>query len=196
MADSFVRAVEEASAGSSLLDRIWWWRRRGQWSVLTALRLSEHVSLWETFETEPAQIRLRRRAVANNRARVCRLADALAGLDGVEACRVSAWSHRLTIDVCRDAPSSDRFLETVEQALACLKAAELLWPEHVALASPFTKAGSKIALAKATGARNLISIAEAGRAFSITVVGLFVPGLKRSLSCRRLGTSWRTGGIE
>ena len=68
VADSFVRAVEEASAGSSLLDRIWWWRRRGQWSVLTAVRLSEHVSLWETFETEPAQIRLRRRAVANNRA--------------------------------------------------------------------------------------------------------------------------------
>jgi hypothetical protein len=129
MADSFVCAVQEAAAGSSLLERIGWWQRpyRG-WLAMTAFHLPDAVSLWDAFEVKPAQIRLRRRGVAGNRARLSRLADALAELDGVEACRISRWSHQITIDICRDGPLSDRLLDTVEQATACLKAAELLPP--------------------------------------------------------------------
>ncbi len=188
VADSFVRAVQEASAGASLLDRIFWWRRRGRWSALTALQLPEGFSLWETFEVQPTQIRLRRGGVAGNRARLSRLADALAGLEGVEACRVSAWSHRITIDVCRDGPLSDRFLDTVEQALACLRAADLLRAERAAVA-PFAAANSDVPVAWASGARHLINIALARGAFSITLVGLVVPGFRRSLSYWRPGIS-------
>jgi hypothetical protein len=130
MADTFVRAIREASAGCPLLDRIRWWQRRGGWSAMTAFRLPENVSLWEAFEVKPAQIRLRRRGLTGSHARLSRLASALAELEGVEACRVSRWSHHITIDVCREGPLSDRFLDTVEQATACLKAAELLRPER------------------------------------------------------------------
>jgi len=176
MADSFVRAVRAASSGSALMDRICWWRRRGGWSALTAFRLPEGVALWETFEVEPDQIRLRRPGVAGNRAGLARLADTLADLEGVEACRVSPWSHHLTIDVCRDGPLSDRFLDTVEQALQCLKAAELLGPERRADAL-FAAANSEVTVATATGARRLMYMAMAGGAFSMTLVGLVVPGI-------------------
>jgi hypothetical protein len=132
MADSFVRAVREASAGCAILDGIRWWQRRGGWSAMTAFRLPDKVSLWEAFEVKPAQIRLRRRGLTGGRARLSRLEGALAELDGVESCRVSRWSRHITIDVCREGPLSDRFLDTVEQATACLKAAELLRSERPA----------------------------------------------------------------
>lgn len=196
VADSFARAVREASAGSSLLDSIWWWRRRGRWSALTAFRLPSGVSLWETFEVDPAQIRLRHREVPGNRARLSRLADALAALDGVAACRVSAWSNRITIDVYRDGPLSDRFLDTVEQALSCLEAVDLLRPQCPTPAPPFMEAITKVAVARAAGARHLIDLALATGDFSITLVGLVVPGFRRSLSCWRPGICSRTGVIE
>jgi hypothetical protein len=189
MADSFVRAVQEASSGTSLLERMWWWRRRRGWSGMTSFRLPEGRSLWETFEVEPAQIRLRRSGAAGNRARPSRLADALSNLEGVESCRVSSWSDRITIGIWRDSPLSDRFMDTVEQALACLAAAELFWPERPALASPAAEASRKDALAKATWGRQFINIALAGGTHSITLMGLVVPGFRRTSSHRRPGIS-------
>ena len=176
MADSFVRAVREASDGSSLIDRIGWWQGREGWSAMTAFRLPEGFSLWETVKVRPAQIQLRRRGVAGNRAQLSRLADALADLDGVEASRVSPWSHRLTIDVSRDSPLSERLLDTVEQALACLNAAELLEPKRLALA-PIAAANGEVVAAAASGGRRLMYLALAGGAFSMTLVGLVVPGI-------------------
>ena len=130
MADSFAQAVEEASAHSWLLDKICWWQRLGGWSAMTAFQRPDAVSVWEAFEVKPAQIRLRHRRITGSRARLSRLAGALAGLEGVEACHISRWSQYITIDVCREGPLSDRFLDTVEQATACVKAAELLPPER------------------------------------------------------------------
>jgi hypothetical protein len=126
MADSFAQAVQEASARSSLLERIGWWQRRGGWSAMTAFRRPGAVSVWEAFEVKPARIRLLHRRITGSRARLSRLAGAVAELDGVEACHISLWSQHITIDVCRETPLSDRFLDTVEQATACLNAAELL----------------------------------------------------------------------
>jgi uncharacterized membrane protein YbaN (DUF454 family) len=175
MADSFVRAVREASSGTALMDRVCWWRHRGRWSALTAFRLPEGISLWETFEIEPAQIRMCRAGVEGNRARLSRVADTVADLEGVDACRVSPWSHCITIDVALDSPVADRFLDTVEQALACLKAADLLGPERPATA-PFVPANGDVAVVTATGMRRLRYMALAGGAFSMTLVGL-VPGI-------------------
>jgi uncharacterized membrane protein YbaN (DUF454 family) len=174
MASSFVRAVRNASAGCSLIDRIAWWRRRGKWSAMTAFRLPEGESLWETFDAEPAQIRLRRAGVRGNRARLARLADSLAELEGVEGCRVSPWSHRITIQVSRDSPVSDRFLDTVEQAMACVKAADLVRPEWLP-AAPLLDANTEVVVA--TGAKRLAYVAMAGGAFAMTLVGLVVPGV-------------------
>jgi hypothetical protein len=139
MADSFVTAVREATGTRSLLERVCWWQRRGGCSSMTALRLPDAIALWEAFEVKPAHIRLRRRGVTGNRAGLSRLANGLAELEGVEACRVSRWSRQLTIEVCRDSPLSDRFLDTVEQATACLTAVELLRPKQAG-DGPFLRA--------------------------------------------------------
>jgi uncharacterized membrane protein YbaN (DUF454 family) len=175
MADSFVHVVREASAGSSLMDRICSRRRRrGAWSAMTAFRLPEGVSMWENFEVKPAQIRLRRPGVAGDRAQLSRLADTLADLNGVEACHISRWSRRITIDVSLDSPLSDRFLDTVEQALACLKAAESLpteWTAHALLADPSGE------VAVATGTKRLMYMALAGGSFAMTLIALVVPGI-------------------
>jgi hypothetical protein len=148
MADSFAQAVQEASAHSSLLDRICWWQRRGGWSAMTAFRLPNAVSVWETFEVKPARIRLRRRRLTGSRARLSRLAGALALLEGVEACRISLWSQQITIDVRREGPLSDRFLDTVEQATTCLNAAELL-PRERPAGGPLAGANRLLRLFKA-----------------------------------------------
>jgi uncharacterized membrane protein YbaN (DUF454 family) len=176
MADSSDRVIREASSGPALLDRICWWRRRGRWSTMTAIRLPERVSLWETFAVEPVQIRLRRPGLKGNRARLSRVADTMADLEGVDACRVSPWSHCITIDVSLDSPVADRFLDTVEQALACLDAAELLGPEHPA-AAPFVQPNGEVAVGTTTGVWRLMYMALAGGAFSMTLVGLVVPGI-------------------
>jgi uncharacterized membrane protein YbaN (DUF454 family) len=176
MADSFVCAVRGASAGSSLVHRLRSWRRRAQWSTLTAFRLPEGVALWETLAAAPSGIRLRRPGIAGNRARLSRMADAVADLDGVEACRVSPWSHRITIDVSLDGPLSNEFLDTVEQALACLNATELLAPDNREIV-PFVEAGAATDVSPSTGARRLFYLAMAGGAFSLTLVGLMVPGI-------------------
>jgi uncharacterized membrane protein YbaN (DUF454 family) len=171
MADSFVGAVRDASAGCSLWGRFAFWRRRPQWSALTAFRLPEGPSLWETFEVEPAQIRLRRPGVAGNRARLLRLADTLAEIEGVDACRVAPWSRQITIDAGRDSPLSDRFLDTVEQALACLNAVELVGPALL----PRSQSSDDSAVA--AGGKRVLYLAMAGGAFSLTLVGLLVPGI-------------------
>jgi uncharacterized membrane protein YbaN (DUF454 family) len=174
MADSFVSVVRAASAGSSLIDKVRWWRRRGRWSTITAFRLPDGVSIWETFDREPAHIRLRRPSLAGDRTQLSRVADSLADLDGVEACRVSRWSRRITIDVSLDSPLSDRFLDTVEQAIACLKAADSLRnesPVHTLLARP---TGDVVV---ATGTKRLMYMALGGGSLAMTLVALVVPGV-------------------
>jgi len=175
MADAFVHAVREASAGSSWFGRISWWRRRSRWSTLTAFRLPDGVSLWETVEVEPAQIRLRRPGVTGNRARLSHLADTLAALEGVEACHVSPWFHRITIDVCLDSPLSDRFLDSVEQALKGIRADDLPQPERRTDALP-AAADGEVAVAT-TGWKRLIYLAMAGGSFAMTLVAFIVPGI-------------------
>jgi uncharacterized membrane protein YbaN (DUF454 family) len=174
MADSFVRAVREASAGSTLTERIGWWRRRGGWSAMTAFRLPDGVSLWETFEVEPAQIRHRRPGLRGDRAWLSRLADTLADVEGVEACHISPWLRRISLDVCTDSPLSDRVLDTVEQALARLEATESLRTEPPAHAL-FTGGDGEVVVAN--GGKRLLYLALAGGSFAMTLVAVFVPGI-------------------
>jgi uncharacterized membrane protein YbaN (DUF454 family) len=174
MADSFVRAVREASAGSTLIDRLGWWRRRRGWCSMTAFRLPKGISLWETFEVEPAQIRHRRPGLTGDRARLSRVADTLADLEGVEACHISPWLRRVTIDVSPDSPLSDRVIDTVEQALASLEAAESPRVESPAYALSM---GGDAAAAVATGGKRLLYLALAGGSFAMTLVAVVVPGI-------------------
>ena len=174
MADSVVHALREASVGPSWVERISWWRRRSRWSTLTAFRLPDGSSLWETLEVEPAQVRLRRPGVTGDRARLARLADTLADLEGVEACHISPWFHRITIDVCLDSPLPDRFLDTVEQALGEIRVDDSAQPEHRIRASS-AEAGSGFAIA--AGWKRVIYLAMAGGSFVLTLAALTVPGI-------------------
>ena len=139
MADAFVHAVREASAGASWVAQIACWRRRSRWTTLTVFRHPDGVSLWETVAVEPGRIRLRRPGVAGDRARLSRLADTLADFEGVTACHVSPWFHRITIDARLDSPLPDRFLDAVEQALGDLQAGVPLQTEGRALRVPLTR---------------------------------------------------------
>jgi uncharacterized membrane protein YbaN (DUF454 family) len=170
MADGFVRAVREASAGSSWIGRISRWRRRGRWSTLTAFRHEDGVSLWETVELEPARFRLRRPGISGSRSRLSLLADALAEIEGVEACHVSPWFHRITIDVCQDTPLPDHFLDDVEQALE-IDRVRRQQPE------PRTPARAADADVVAASWKRLMYLGMAGGSFAMTLVALIVPGI-------------------
>ncbi len=170
MAEAFAYAVREASAGASWFDRISWWRRRGRWSTLTAFRLPDGVSVWETVAVEPSRIRLRRPGVAGDRARLSRLADTLADIEGVEACHVSPWFHRISIDAGLDSPLPDRFLDTVEQALGEIRAAGLTHSELRIYTEP------SVAVAT-SGWKRMVYLAMAGGSFAMTLVAVAVPGL-------------------
>jgi uncharacterized membrane protein YbaN (DUF454 family) len=174
MADAFARAIRQASAGTPRADSAPWWRRPRGWSILTAFQLPDGVSLWETFEVKPGRFRLRRQGLEGDRARLSRLADSLAGLDGVEGCRVLPWSHRITIDYGPESPAANRLWDKAEQALEGLKAAELLRHPTPTRTPP---AGADGSVVVASGGKRLVYLALGGGALAITLAGLVVPGI-------------------
>ena len=166
MADAFVRAVREASAATLRSERTPWWRRHWGWSTLTAFRLVDSASLWETVEVKTGRVRLRHPELKGDRARLSRLADTLAGLDGVLGCCVFPLSRRITIDYCPESPLANHLLDRVEQALVNLEASGLP-------AEPETGR----AIAVATIGKRFAYLALAGGAFAMTLVGRAMPGM-------------------
>ncbi len=134
LASAFVSAVRQAAAGGPRGERTHWWQNLWGWSTLTAFRLPEGVSLWETFEVKPGRIRLRHQQFQGDRTQLSRLADSLAGLDGVEGCCVYPLAHRITIDYRPESPHAYRLLDRVEQTWEGLKAAALWRAESSTLA--------------------------------------------------------------
>jgi uncharacterized membrane protein YbaN (DUF454 family) len=174
MADAFVSAVRQASAGSPRAGGTPWWRGRKDWTTLTAFQSAGDVSLWETFDVGRGRSRLRHAGLPGDRARLSLLADTLAGLDGVDGCRVSPWSRQVTIDFRSEGPASDRLLDRAEQVLEGLKAPALLAtnPSPHALS-----AGANGEVVAATGGKRLMYLALAGGSFALTLVALVVPGI-------------------
>src|SRR5579875_3008231 len=98
MAEAVTAAIRRAAEGPSGDDRPHWWRRPSRWSTLTTYRTPDGGSSWETLEAQPGRIRLRHEALSSDRDRLARVTEALAALDGIEACRVSPWSRTLTLE--------------------------------------------------------------------------------------------------
>ena len=170
MGGILVEAIRTASARAGKTP---WWRRTPRWSTLTAYRSFGDLSLWETYADEPGSVRLVHRGHARDRAAASRLADSLAGLEGVERCHVSLRSHRITVDCCPGAgPLASHTVDRVERILEGRGAADPR--EAVVRSGSATTDASPIA---ATVWKRLRYRAMAGGAFIMTLVGLVVPGV-------------------
>jgi len=167
--------VEALRAASARAGKTPWWRRSPRWSTLTAYRSFGDLSLWETYADEPGSVRLLHRGHARDRAAASRLADSLAGLEGVERCYVSLWSHRITIDCGPGAgPLASRTVDRVERILEGRRAAD---PREAALRSGAVPEATDAPVIAATVWKRLRYKAMAGGAFTLTLVGLVVPGV-------------------
>ena len=175
LSSAFVIAVRQAAAGERRGERTHWWQNLRGWTTLTAFRLPEGVSLWESFEVKPGRIRLRHQELSGDRDRLSRLADSMAGLDGVDGCCVFPLAHRITIDYQPESPLAYRLLDRVEQALESLKTADLVRGEPAALMA--TAAENRSIVVAATVGKRLAYLSLAGGAFAMALVGLAVPGI-------------------
>jgi uncharacterized membrane protein YbaN (DUF454 family) len=159
-----VRAVSARPIGTQ------WWRRSPKWSSLIAYRSTGTVSIWETHAEEPGRLRHLRRGHVGDRSTCTRLADAVASLEGVERCQVSPWTHRITVVCGPDGgPASSRTLDRVERILEGQNGADFgaVEPPPGVFDAPEV----------ATGWRRVSYMAMAGGAFTLTLVGLVVPGI-------------------
>ncbi len=172
MAEVFVDAVRTASARA---ERTPWWRRSPRWSTLTAYRFFGGISLWETHADQPGHVRLLHQGSVGDRATYARLADSVASLEGVERCHVSLWSHWITVD-CGPGGSRDGESHGGPGG-ANPGGAEVCRSEgsrrHIRRRPPATDGPEPIA----TGWKRLTYVALAGGAFTMTLVGLVVPGV-------------------
>ncbi len=157
MASSFIEAVRDASTGGEGLGS--WFRPAGGWSGLTVYRVDGDLSIWETFESRAGRMGLRHRG-NGERAQLARVAETLTGIDGVESCRVSRWSRRLTVDVGETGPDQDALLDGAERAFAAYRRVEPL-----------------DGLADVPLPRRMMNLALAGGSFALTVVALVIPGM-------------------
>jgi hypothetical protein len=117
MAGVLVDAVHEASAADGRGGRNSWWRRPRSWSSMTAFPGPEGVSTWETVIVQPGRVRLRHVGLTTRRARLARVAERLADLDGVLACAVVPFSRQLTVDFQPEGLDANQLLDRVQQAL-------------------------------------------------------------------------------
>ncbi len=176
LASAFVAAVRQAAAGAPRGKRTRWWQNLWGWSTLIAFRLPEGVSLWETFEVKPGRIRLHHQGFLGDRTRLSRLADSLASLDGVEGCCVSPLARRITIDYRPEGPLAHRLVDRVEQTLEGLKA-PALWRSEPSTLALVQTSNSNGPIVIAPLGKRLVYLGLAGGAFTMSLVGLALPGI-------------------
>jgi uncharacterized membrane protein YbaN (DUF454 family) len=173
MANIVAAAVRDAAGRSPDAERIPMWRLPPDWCALTAYTPSAagEPSLWETLERRPGRIRIRNRGRARDHGRLARLAENLAGRDGIAGCRLAHRSRVLTIDFRPDAPIAHRLLDEVERTLEELRASPLPHPNATSWALGDAATGAS------TGLHRLTYFALACGSFGLTLVGLVVPGI-------------------
>ena len=175
MAGVFADSVGEASTTSLQGDGTPWWQPSTNWVTLTAYPVAGDVSLWETLEVKPGQVRVRHQGLSGNYERLSQVAAAIAHLDQVVACQAVPWSHRLTIDFRPENGVSDWFLDQAERTFKEVLAAETRQPDSTALLAKSPREGTFMQVA--AGPARWLYLALGGGALVMTVVGLIVPGI-------------------
>jgi uncharacterized membrane protein YbaN (DUF454 family) len=173
MADAFADCVREAVAGSSNTAHTPG-RHTADWLTLTAYPLSGDVSLWETHEAEPGRIQLSHRSPQDDEHRLSQLAEAISRFDEVEQCQTLPRSQGLTIDFRKKNRGLNGFLDQAERSFEDLLAKggkqpastqHSEWPARDTVVEVFT------------GPKRVMYLALAGGAFTMTMVGLVIPGI-------------------
>ncbi len=169
MAETFAAAVRAAIPGRDPRWRPRVWLPSGQWTALTAFRTGDGIATWETLEDSPGRLRLRHPSLSGDRSRLARLADAMADLEGVSACRVSWWSRTMTLELI-PGEADPAHLVDIAQAVQADRRASAAAGREV-----HDEAEETVALA--TGPRRILYLALAGGSFTLTTIGLVVPGV-------------------
>jgi uncharacterized membrane protein YbaN (DUF454 family) len=165
MAGIFKESLQEALTRP----RRSWWSRIPQWSALVGYRHRGEASFWELSTDARGRLELIHAASARDHGAERSMADRIASLDGVEHCVVSRWPRRVTVTL---GPPG---LPAVPAALASIEAIlEGRYPEDDRLDS--APAGP-MAIALVPRWQRPIYLALAGGAFTMTLVGLAVPGI-------------------
>jgi len=130
--------------------------------------------LWETDEPRPGRIRHRHQGLPGGYAQLVKLVDRVADLEGVKACHVSRWTRRITIDCRPGRPGAHLILDRAERILEGWRAAN---SRQVQLTSGIAPPALDSTAPSASGWKRLPYAALAGGSFTMTLVGLVVPGV-------------------
>jgi hypothetical protein len=177
MAGIFADSVGEASTASSNGDGTPWWQPSTNWVTLTAYPLAGDVSLWETVEVKPGQVRIRHQGLTGDYERLCQVAEAVARPDQGEACQAVPWSHRLTIDFRPENGVSDWYVDQAERSFEDVMASLARQPEATAMQGKSRDGGNLTQVV--SGPACWLYLVLGGGALVMIVVGLIVSGFSR-----------------
>jgi uncharacterized membrane protein YbaN (DUF454 family) len=175
MAGYFADSVGEASAASLNGDGTPWWQPSTNWVTLTAYPIAGEVSLWETLDAKPGQVRVRHQGLSGDYELLCKVAETVRRLDQVEACHAVRWTYRLVIDFRPENGVSDWFLDQAERSLESVLAASARQHKATILLGNSPVDGSLMQVA--SGPARWLNLALGGGALLMAVVGLLVPGI-------------------
>ena len=169
IADAFADCVREAVTATSNDTRIPD-RLSADWLTLTAYPLTGDVSLWEIQKAEPGRIRLNHPRPQGDRHRLSQLAEEISRFDDVVRCRALSDSQSLAIDFRDQNRDLNGFLDEAERSFESLLAQE---KKRTSPQKHWEGSGTEVA----SGPKRVMYLVLAGGAFTMTLVGLVVPGI-------------------
>jgi len=174
MADLFADCVRKATAGPAIAEAAHGSGNADAWTSMTAYPLSSDVSLWETSGALPGQIQVRHQFPSSDEPHLPEVAEALSRLDEVENCHAAPLANRLTVDFRSKTKELNGFLDRAEQSLEDLLAAGA---RHGGTLEHAKSPAGGTDLLIASGPKRLMYLVLAGGSFTMTMVGLVIPGV-------------------
>jgi hypothetical protein len=164
MADRFAESAREAvSTGREDATSA----RGREWTALAVFPAGEATSSWETIREGQGDVQLRNPILRKDAGLARRVARELSDSPGIESCRATPWGRDLEI----------RFDPGVTSSVALASAAEDALRRALRPALDESTAEEPGTPAVASGLRRAWYMAMAGGSFTLTLVGLVIPGV-------------------
>ena len=164
MANRFAESVREAVAPDRENATM---AREHEWTALALFPAGEATSIWETIREGRGDLRLRNPILRKDLGLARRVARELSGAPGIHSCRARLWERDLEI----------RFDPEVTSASVLIPAVEDAFRRTLRPALDESTAEEPGTPAVASGLRRVRYMAMAGGSFTLTLVGLVVPGV-------------------